>query len=225
MFIGHYAVALAAKKAAPKTSLGTLFFAAHFLDLLWPILLLFEIEHVRVDIGNTAFTSLDFYDYPISHSLLTVLGWSLAFGLIYFLRHKNKRAAAVLGVGVLSHWMLDFVTHRPDMPIAPGLKTYVGLGLWNSVFATVLIEGALFIGAVILYARATKALDRTGQYAFRAFVAFSLFFYVGNILSRQQPPPETALAIGGLSQWLMVPWCYWIDRHRVSAQLSMNNPQ
>jgi hypothetical protein len=156
---------------------------------------------------------------------LTVLGWSLAFGLIYFLRHKNKRAAAVLGVGVLSHWMLDFVTHRPDMPIAPGLKTYVGLGLWNSVFATVLIEGALFIGAVILYARATKALDRTGQYAFRAFVAFSLFFYVGNILSRQQPPPETALAIGGLSQWLMVPWCYWIDRHRVSAQLSMNNPQ
>jgi hypothetical protein len=225
MFIGHYAVALVAKKAAPKTSLGTLFFAAQFLDLLWPLFLLFGLEHVRVDIGNTAFTSLDFYDYPISHSLLAALGWSLILGLIYFFRRRYLQGAIVLGFGVLSHWLLDYVTHRPDLPIAPGLQTYVGLGLWNSAFVTALIEGALFIGAVILYARATKAIDRAGKYAFWAFVGFSIFLYVGNILSRQQPPPETALAVGGLTQWLMVPWCYWIDRHRVVAQPALRNSQ
>src|SRR5574342_248111 len=112
MFIGHYAVALAAKKVAPKTSLGTLFLSAQFLDLLWPIFLLLGIEHVRVDPGNTAFTSLDFYDYPISHSLVTVIGWSLAFGFIYFFRRNDKVGACILGLGVFSHWILDFITHR-----------------------------------------------------------------------------------------------------------------
>jgi membrane-bound metal-dependent hydrolase YbcI (DUF457 family) len=218
MFIGHYAVALAAKKAAPKTSLGTLFLSAQFLDLLWPIFLLLGIEHVRVDPGNTAFTSLDFYDYPISHSLITVIGWSLAFGFIYFFRRNDKVGACVLGLGVFSHWILDFITHRPDQPIAIGLQTYVGLGLWNSVAATILVESALFVFAVILYTGATKALDRTGLYVFWAFVGSSVLIYAGNIMSRHQPPSEAALAIGGLTQWLIVPWGYWIDRHRISTQ-------
>lgn len=223
MFLGHYAVALAAKKAAPKTSLGTLFFSTQFLDLLWPIFLLLGLEHVRIDIGNTAFTPLDFYDYPISHSLLTVLGWSLVLGLIYFFRQRYRQGAFVLGFGVLSHWLLDFFSHRPDMPIAPGLETYAGLGLWNSVVATVVVEFALFTAAVILYARTTKALDRTGQYAFWALIGFIVLIYIGNIMSRQQPPPNTTvLAVAGLTQWLIVPWGFWIDRHRVSAQPSSN---
>ena len=96
MFIGHYAVALAAKKAAPKTSFGTLFLAAQFIDLLWPLLLLLGIEHVRIDPGNTAFTPLDFYDYPITHSLLAVIGWSLAFGM------KLPDASVGVSSGVLS---------------------------------------------------------------------------------------------------------------------------
>jgi len=136
MFIGHHAVAFAAKKVARKSSLGALFLSAQFLDLLWPIFLLLEIEHVPIDPGNTAFTPLDFYDYPVSHSLVTVIGWSLAFGLIYFLRRNDKPGAWMLGLGVLSHWVLDFITHRPDLPIAPGLQIYAGLGLWNSVIAT-----------------------------------------------------------------------------------------
>lgn len=215
MFIGHYAVAFAAKKIATKTSLGTLFLSAQFLDLLWPIFLLLGIEHVRLDPGNTAFTPLDFYDYPISHSLVTVCGWSLAFGVIYLFRRSDKTGAWIAGLGVFSHWVLDFIAHRPDLPIMPGLKIYAGLGLWNSVAATVLVESVLFVPAFILYARATKALDRTGVYAFWAFIVFTVSIYVGNIMSRQQPPNETALAIGGLSQWLIIPWAYWIDRHRV----------
>ncbi|MCG3121306.1 MAG: hypothetical protein ALAOOOJD_04345 [bacterium] len=216
MFIGHYAVALAAKKAAPRVSLGTLFLSAQFIDLLWPFFLLLGLEHVRIAPGNTAFTPLDFYDYPISHSLLTVIGWGLAFSLIYFFRRRDKTSALILGLGVISHWLLDFFTHRPDLPIAPGQQTYVGLGLWNSVAATVIVESALFVLAIILYVRTTQARDRTGKYAFWSFVAFCVLIYVGNIMSREQPPSNvTALAIGGLAQWLMVPWAYWIDRHRV----------
>lgn len=215
MFLGHYAVAFAAKKVTPKTSLGTLLLSAQFLDLLWPIFLLLSIEHVRIDPGNTAFTPLDFYNYPISHSLVTVLGWSLAFAVIYFIRRKNPKAAWILGLGVFSHWLLDLISHRPDLPIAPDLQIYAGLGLWNSVAATVLVESVLFVSSLILYSRATTARDRTGVYAFWAFVIFIVLIYVGNIMSRQQPPAETALMIGGLSQWLIIPWAYWIDRHRV----------
>jgi hypothetical protein len=215
MFIGHYAVALAAKKAAPKTSLGTLFLSAQFLDLLWPLFLLLGLEHVRIDPGNTAFTPLDFYDYPITHSLVAVIGWSLAFGLIYFFRRHYTTGAWILGLGVFSHWLLDFVVHRPDLPIFPGSGTDAGLGLWNSVPATILVESALFMVGLILYLRTTTARDRVGRNAFWAFIAFTVLFYLGNIFSRQQPPSNvTVLAIAGLSQWLIVLWTYWIDRHR-----------
>ncbi len=216
MFIGHYAVALAAKKVAPETSLGTLFLAAQFPDLLCPVLLLLGLEHVRIDPSNTAFTPYDFYDYPISHSLLAVIGWSLTFGLIYFAVRRNRKGALLLGIGVLSHWILDAVAHRPDMPIAPGIGIYVGLGLWNSVPATVLTESALFIAGVILYVRSMAALDRTGRYVFWVFIAFSGLIYAGSIFN-QQPLDEKAMAIAGLSQWFIIPWTYWIDRHRRSV--------
>ena len=129
MFIGHYAVALGAKKAAPRVSLGTLLLASQFIDLLWPIFLLLGLEHVRIAPGNTVFTPLDFYDYPISHSLLAVLGWSVGFGLVYYAVRRSGRNALILGAIVLSHWVLDFISHRPDLPLIPGMETRVGLGL------------------------------------------------------------------------------------------------
>src|SRR5687768_4256927 len=132
MFIGHHAAGFAAKRFAPRVSLGTLFAATMLLDLLWPLFLLMGIEHVRIDSGNTAFTPLDFYDYPYTHSLLNVIGWSILAGTIHWLRRKSWRDATVVGLAVLSHWVLDFVTHRPDLPLWPG-GPMVGLGLWNSV--------------------------------------------------------------------------------------------
>ena len=141
--------------------------------------------------------------------------------MIYFFRRQDKTGAWILGFGVTSHWLLDFITHRSDLPIAPGLQTYVGLGLWNSVGATILVESALFIFAVVLYARTTTPLNRTGRYAFWVFVGFCILVYTGNVMSRHQTPPNvTALAIGGLSQWLIIPWAYWIDRHRVFKRAS-----
>jgi hypothetical protein len=213
MFIGHYAVALAAKKAAPKTSLGTLLISAQFLDFLFPILVLLGLEHVRPDPGNTAFTPYDFYDYPISHSFVTSVAWSVAFGLIYFAIRRDRRGSWVLGACVLSHWILDAISHGPDMPVVPGLSVYVGLGLWNSITATVVVEGAMFLIGVVLYARTTVAKDRTGTYAFWAFIAFLALVYAGNAVNRE-PASESAMGIVGLAAVIIVLWAYWFDRHR-----------
>ena len=211
MFIGHHAAAFAAKRFAPTVGLGTLFAAAMLADLVWPILLLLGFEHVRIAPGITAFTPLDFYDYPITHSLLAALGWAIAFALVV------RRHMLVVGAVVLSHWVLDFVTHRPDLPLWPGGGPKVGLGLWHSIPATIAVEVPLFILGLVLYLRATRARDRIGSIALWALVLFLAVVYIGNFTS---PPPPNATAIGwvGLAQWLFVPWGWWIDRHREAAR-------
>jgi len=213
MFVGHYAVALASKKAAPKVSLGTLFIASQLLDLVWPLFLLLGIETVRIVPAATPFLRLDLHDYPISHSLLTSVIWSAAFGGLYYATRRHGRGAWVLGAAVFSHWLLDFVSHAPDMPLYPGSATRVGLGLWNSFTATMIVEGLIFACAVILYSRTTEPADRTGTYAYWALVALLLLMYFGNALG-PPPPDERTLAWTALGQWLFVPWMYWIDRHR-----------
>lgn len=212
MFIGHHAVAFAAKPLAPRVSLGTLFAATMGLDLLWPIFILLGIEHVRIAPGVTKFTPLDFYDYPITHSLLAVLGWSIAATVVYWLFRRSWRDAFIVGVAVLSHWVLDAIAHRPDLPLWPG-GPKLGLGLWNSIARTIVVEVALFVAGLALYLRATRTRDRIGSVALWALVVFIGIIYVLNITS---PPPPSARAIGyaGLAQWLFVPWAWWIDRHR-----------
>ena len=212
MFIGHYAIALAAKKAAPKASLGALVLAAQFIDFLWPLFLLLGLEHVRIDPGNTAFTPLDFYDYPISHSLLAVLGWAIGFGLIYFFLRRETRGALVLSACVLSHWLLDALTHRPDLPLVPGGATLVGLGLWNHFAATVAVESALFLVGIFLYTRTALARDRLGRFAFWGLIIFLGGIWLANMFS-PLPPSVTAIAVAALALWFTVPWAYWIDRH------------
>ena len=212
MFIGHHAAGFVAKRFAPGVSLGKLFAAAMLLDLVWPLLLLAGVEHVRIDPGNTAVTPLDFYDYPFTHSLLNVVGWSIAAAVLYRLIRKSWTNAIVVGAAVLSHWVLDYVTHRPDLPLWPG-GPKVGLGLWNSVAGTIAVEVALFVLALWLYLRATTPIDRTGSIALWALVIFVAIVYAANITS---PPPPNPRMIGyaGLAAWLFVPWGYWIDRHR-----------
>ena len=120
MFIGHFGGALAAKKAAPRTSLGTLILAAQFIDLLWPIFLLLGLEHVRIAPGITKVSPFDFYDYPISHSLLMVVVWSVVLGGLYYAFRQYPRGAWIIALAVLSHWVLDFIVHWPDLPLWPG---------------------------------------------------------------------------------------------------------
>ncbi len=214
MFIGHFAVGFAAKRLAPRASLGTLFAASQLLDLIWPALVLLGAEEVRVDPGNTAFTPLDFVSYPWTHSLLMALIWAAAFALAYRARTHFSRGAWLAGALVVSHWVLDFVTHRPDLPLAPGTMK-VGLALWNSVPATVIVEGGLFAMGVYLYATGTRARNRTGRVALWALVVFLVGIYIANM----GPPPPSARAIGaaGLLMWLFIPWAVWIDRNREPA--------
>src|SRR2546427_260370 len=161
MFIGHYAVALAAKRVAPRTSLGTLFAATSLADLLWPVFLLFGWEQAHVVPGPNPFLTLWLDSIPISHSLIALIGWGALFAYLDRVRTRDGRAALVVALLVVSHWLLDYVTHRPDMPLYPG-GTPLGLGLWNSVTGTVAVEGVMFVAGVWLYATATRARDRTG---------------------------------------------------------------
>jgi hypothetical protein len=212
MFIGHFAVAFAAKRAAPRTSLGTLFAAAQLLDLVWPVLVLAGIERVRVDPGNTAFTPLDFESYPWSHSAFMAAIWAALFGTAYLLRTGYRAGALVCALAVASHWVLDLVSHRPDLPLFPG-GPKVGLGLWGSVPATLVVEVALFAAGVGLYLATTRARDATGRLAFAGLVAFLAIIYAANVLS-PPPPSARAVAASGLAMWLLVAWAAWADRHR-----------
>jgi len=212
MFIGHFAVALCAKRLTPRTSLGTLLAAAQLSDLLWPALLLLGLETVRVAPGDTAFTPLEFASYPWTHSLFTVALWAIIFALLYRWRTGSALGTWVVGVLVLSHWLLDFVSHRPDLPLAPGAMK-VGLGLWNSVPATLACEGLLFAAGVSVYTTGTRPRNRTGRVAWWALVVVLVGFYVGDAMG-SPPPSATAVAVAGLLLWLFIPWAAWIDRNR-----------
>ena len=216
MFVGHFGVGFGGKAVAPRISLGTLFLSAQFLDLLWPTFLLLGMEKVAIVPGITRVTPLDFISYPISHSLLTAVGWGGLFALVYGLLTRYQAGAIVAGILVVSHWILDAVMHRPDLPLYPGGELRIGFGLWNSLGATLLIELSLFALGVWLYFRSTRARDRAGSIGAWALVAFLLLVYVGN-LTGDPPPSETVLAWVGQAQWLIVLWGFWIDRHRVAA--------
>jgi hypothetical protein len=214
VFIGHFGVALAAKKIAPRTSLGTLVMAAQFVDLIWPLFLLLGVERVIIAPGATAVTPLDFFSYPLSHSLLADLGWACLFAGIYKLVKRDTRGAVCLWFVLMSHWLLDALSHQPDLPLYPGSSTHVGLGLWNSRMWTLLVESAIFAFGAKVYAKATRPGDRFGALAFRSFIALLFLLYLINIFG-PPPPSEKAVAWGGLSLWVFVPWAYWLDHHRL----------
>ncbi len=213
MFIGHFALGFAAKRAAPRTSLAVLFAAAQLADLLWPVLLAVGVEQVRIDPGNTAFTPLDFVSYPYSHSLAWLVVWAVGFGAI------ARGASAIVALLVVSHWVLDWVTHRPDMPLYPGSARY-GLGLWHSIPATLAIESTMFAIGVWIYARSTRPRDAIGRWSFAAFVGFLLVAYAGNVFG-SPPPSVTALWIVAIvGAVILVAWSWWFDRHRSATSLS-----
>jgi hypothetical protein len=215
MFIGHVALGFAAKKVAPRASLGTTVAAAMFLDVLWPLFLLLGIETVRIAPGDTAFTPFDFVSYPWSHSLAMAAVWSVAFGGAYHAFRRDALTARILGCLVLSHWVLDWVTHRPDLPLAPWSSFKTGLSLWSSVPATLAVEGSLFIAGVVLYARATAPLDRIGRWGFWVFVAFLILIYASELGPPPKPGQEAVIPWLTLALGVLFPWAAWFDRHRV----------
>ena len=213
MFIGHFALGFAAKSAAPQVSLGTLFLAAQFIDLLWPTFLFMGLERVRIEPGATAVVPLVFEHYPYTHSLLAVLGWAVLIGGLHFLLMRERRAALVLGLLVLSHWVLDLLVHKPDLQILPWSDTVVGLRLWSSLTLTLALEVPLFMLGVWLYARSTRAGDAAGRWGLVGLVLFLFVVYAGNVLG-SPPPSVSAIAWIGQLQWLLELLGYLVDRHR-----------
>ncbi|MBU3821617.1 metal-dependent hydrolase [Flavobacteriaceae bacterium XHP0103] len=208
MFIGHYALAFGAKKKDALPSLAMLFIAVQFLDLLWPIFVLLGVETFQVDPGNTALTPLNFTYYPYSHSLLMAVVWGLLLGIVYFAFTKNKKGALLLGILVFSHWVLDFITHRPDLPLSPFSNTKVGLGLWNSPIAEIILEVGLFLVGVYFYFKNLKPKRKT---AFWLLVVFFLVIHLMNVFG-PPPPSIAAVAWSANLMWLFVLWAWWIER-------------
>ena len=218
MFIGHYALGFAAKRAAPTVSLGALFAACQLADLIWPTLVLFGVESFRIVPGATAVTPLVFTHYPYSHSLLTLAVWGILFGLGYNLLTRSKLIAGVtIALLVVSHWVLDVIVHVPDMPVWPavlfGPSPMEGFGLWNSVPGSIAVELGLFLVGAGIYARITMPKDRVGSVGFLSLVIFLLIIYAANLFG--PPPPSAGTVVWSAEAlWLVVLWGFWLDRHR-----------
>jgi hypothetical protein len=213
VFLGHLAVGFAAKRITPRVSLAMLVLAAQWADTLWPAFLAVGVEQVRIDPGNTAMTPLDFVSYPYSHSLVALVIWGLVVGALYRAIAGGRRTVWVLATLVVSHWLLDYITHRPDMPLYPGGAKY-GLELWRSIPATVIVESVMFAGGVWIYLKATRPRDGIGRWALIALLALLVVAYVANILAGP-PPSIDGLWIGALAGAAIVTLlAWWADAHR-----------
>jgi membrane-bound metal-dependent hydrolase YbcI (DUF457 family) len=212
MLVGHLAAALGAKKVQPEVPLGVAVAAAFALDLAWPVLLLMGAEVVRVNPGDTAFTNLAFDSYPWSHSLALVVLWSALAAVLGRLALSSWRSGFVVGALVLSHWVLDWVTHRPDLPLWPGGPT-VGLGLWESIPGTIVVEAGLLVAGLWIYLKVTRASDRIGTLALGALVGVLGLLWISQPWA---PIPDSARAVawGALVLWVVPVWAMWIERHR-----------
>lgn len=213
MFIGHFAVGLGAKKYVPAINLGLLFFACQFLDLLWPVLVLLGVENVTVDYDATVVTPLNFSQYPYSHSLVMTILFSLAIGGGIYKYLHSKKAGFVLALVVFSHWFLDYLTHRPDLPVMFD-GPMVGLGMWNSLFLTLVVEGAMFAGGIWMYLKVRASASRKQIIGFWVLVTFLVLVYAGNIFGPRPPLDASATMIAGpaLAMWLIVIWGYFVDQ-------------
>jgi hypothetical protein len=212
--VGHFAVGFLAKRVEARLSLGTLVLAALLADFLWCGLMLAGVEHVRFKAGTGAANYAEAYDIALSHSLLTDAVWAALFAAGYFWRRRERRGAWVLFFAVLSHWPLDVLAHRPDMPLAPGVERYLGLGLWTNVPATVVVEGGFWLLALVLYARSTRPKKRLGVYAFWAVAALLTLIWYNNIAGPPPPDPRTAPLFSLVYFSLVVAWAYWMNRLR-----------
>ena len=213
MFVGHAAVALLARRHNPSISLGAFLVATFALDLVWPVFLLFGVEQVRMD-GTLPFGPLVFVSYPWSHSLLLAMGWGLLAAFIARSMGIRAAGAMVLGLVVVSHWVLDFITHVPDLQLAPGLPLRVGLGLWRSIPATFLVEGTFYVIAIFLYMKATRPRDGIGVWGIWSYLVLCGLLWASGPWGGA-PPSVTVLACLAMGVWLLIALGAWGDRHRV----------
>jgi membrane-bound metal-dependent hydrolase YbcI (DUF457 family) len=192
MFVGHYAAAIAAKAAEPRAPLWTYVAGCQLLDIAWGVFVATGVETVRFD-ATLPGSQLDLASMPWSHSLPAALVWAaLAMAACRFLLRLPWGAAAMVGAVVASHWVLDLIVHRPDLPLWPGGPEQ-GFGLWNLP----LTEMALEMGLVALAAIAwTACLKASGSRAITAFVFVIVLIVIGMLAGLPMNSDPGALAIG-----------------------------
>ena len=188
MFVGHYGVSFAVQRLDRRLPLWVLFIAVQLLDVVWAPLILLGIEKVRIVPGITATNPLDLYYMPFSHSLVAAVVWSGIAVVAYKLWRGSRTVAALLvGAAVLSHWLLDFLVHRPDLPLYDNTAK-VGLGLWNAPVAAFGLEAAFLFGGMALFFR-HRSGPKKGMVIFGvAMLAIQALVFFG------PPPPSGAAA-------------------------------
>ena len=212
MFVGHLGVGLIGKRIEPKISLGAWMAAVLLADLVFFPFSIARVEQFHIQAGAAANRFVGYV--PYSHSLLMDVFWGALFALAYFVRRRYPRGAWLLFAGVLSHWVLDVISHRPDMQLAPGVHPVFGFGLWNSIPATLIVEGGFWLLAIVLYVRATRARNRAGQYGFWIGIALLTLAWYSNVQRGMDTDPVRA-GVGGLIFFsVLIGWAFWINRLR-----------
>lgn len=211
MFIGHFGVGFAAKRVAPRTSLTTLLAAAIFLDVLWPLTAWLGLQKAHIGPGGAAVTQLDLS--PCFHSLFMGLVWAAVLALAYRLRTRYTAGAVAVGLAASSHWLLDFVSHDPNLSLAPWLGIRVGLGLCDTPVASASIEGGLFIAGLVLYLFTTRAKGWKGHVSLWSLVVLLVLAFLGDLAGPMPPVAETLRSIP-LAMLTLMLWLVLVDRTR-----------
>ncbi len=217
MFIGHFAAGFAAKRLAPRVSIAILILAGSLSDVLWIAFFAAGIEQVVIRPGLMVANSLDLVYFPFSHSLLMDFVWGGLFGGLYFLLRRDTRGAWIILATVVSHWLLDFIVHRPDMQLLPGLNLRLGLSLWNSRVATFFVEGTLWVAALLIFIRSTRPGSRASTVGFWIVIVLLTALWIMS-LGGDPPPSLQALAVtNSIFMTILIAWAMWIDSNRKSG--------
>lgn len=218
MFIGHFGLSLAAKKAAPKVSLGTLFFATQFVDIVWPLLLVLGVEKVAISPGHTETNSFDFIYYPYTHSLLMSIVWGAIVGGVYWLIKRDTRGSIIVGLGVLSHWFIDLIVHVADLPLTPFSDYKVGFGLWDHFIPALILEIAIFAAGIYIYTTLTRAKNRIGSWGLWGLIALLLVIHLVNTFGPTPPNSPMMVFISScILMTILISFAHWVDRNREVA--------
>lgn len=216
MFVGHYAASLALKKFEKRASLGVLFLAVQFVDILFFPFVLLGIEHINIIENFTDATHFELEYMPYTHSLVGSLFWAgVVYALFRWVIVKQKSVALVIALAVFSHWILDLLVHTPDLPVWNDASLKLGFGLWNNAVATYLLEATLLLAALWLYLRSTAATSKAGKYGMGIFVMVLLLVNIVNVFGPLQDDSELALSATALAAYfLFAAIAFWLDKKR-----------
>ncbi|SCK12308.1 hypothetical protein VAR608DRAFT_0684 [Variovorax sp. HW608] len=207
MFAGHMGVGLALGRAERRVNVGVFIAAGLLLDLLLWLFVLLGWETVTLP-ADFARTHQPEFIFPYSHGLLAAVGWSALAGAAAFAAYgrlgaARMRIASLVAAAVFSHWLLDALVHRPEMPLAsPGSAT-VGGGLWQNMPIAMAVEAAIVVVGLGLFLRGCR-LSRRKRAALAMLSLIVLAFTVVGMTMAPPPPSAQAMAASSLAVLVLV---------------------